>query len=199
MNNIKEFFIEKNIDEVLKKIKVSEFIDYVNKYIGENLVVGNKYNFNGVDNIHYIIKENIEKGLHELYNKYGIDYAIMFDFLKISTWQINLCVDYKEVSVWEFIGRYNFEHKQRKNASSVNSEFTLQSVPKFEIYDLHKKIINDYVMYDMESLNLYELYIGLLEGQRASVIANYQAEILSCKRKIADNKKMIESLEDIVF
>lgn len=201
-NEIIEFLKEKNIDEVLKKIRVAEFVEYVNKYIGEGLEVGKKYEYNGRDSIHYIIIENIKKGLHELYSKYGIDYAKMFDFLRVNTWQLSISIDYKEVSVWENIGKYDFETKTRKNASSSNSTFILESIPKFEMYDSwlrDKLVIRDYVSYDIKSLNIYEFYIGLLEGQRQRMIGRYESEILGWKRNIADNKKMISNLEDLLF
>lgn len=199
---VREFLKEKNINEVLKKIKVKELVEYANKYIGEGLEVGNKYeysNYKGND-IHNIITENIKKGLHELWQKYNIDYADMFDFIMISTWNIRVNISYENVGVWEDIGSYKFDTKRRKNASFDNKEFTLEGIPKFELYDkLHNEVIVNYCSFDIESLTIYEFYIGLLEKARLNAITNLEKDIVEYKRKIAENKLKIEEIENMIF
>lgn len=192
---------DKNIVKVLKKIKVVELEEYANKYISEGLEVGNKYEYNGRNSIHYIIIENIKKGLHELYSKYGIDYAEMFNVLQVNTWNLHFSMDCKTISIWENIGRYDFEVRRRKNASYSNSAFILVDIPQFEIIKELKNdlMIYDYVNYEIKDLSIYELFIGLLEGKRKKIIGNLESEILGWKRNIADNKKMIRNLENILF
>ena len=199
---VREFLKEKNINEVLKKIKVKELVEYANKYIGEGLEVGNKYEYSSYrgNDIHNIITENIKKGLHELWQKYNIDYADMFDFIMISTWNIRVNISYENVGVWEDIGSYKFNTKRRKNASFDNKEFTLESIPKFELYDkLHNEVIVNYCSFDIESLTIYEFYIGLLEKARLNAITNLEKGIVEYKRKIAESKLQIEKIEDMIF
>lgn len=199
---VREFLKEKNINEVLKKIKVKELVEYANKYIGEGLEVGNKYEYSSYrgNDIHNIITENIKKGLHELWQKYNIDYADMFDFIMISTWNIRVNISYENVGVWEDIGSYKFDTKRRKNASFDNKEFTLESIPKFELYDkLHNEVIVNYCSFDIENLTIYEFYIGLLEKARLNAITNLEKDIVEYKRKIAESKLQIEKIEDMIF
>ena len=77
MKNSVKFLNEKGIMDILKKIKMSEFKEFCNKHIADNLIIDEKYNFNGRNNIHSIITENIAKGIKELWQKYNIDYAMM--------------------------------------------------------------------------------------------------------------------------
>lgn len=200
MKDIK--FLEK-VNEVLKTIKMKEVVEYANKYIGENLEVGKKYQYSSyykTEDIHYIITENIKKGLHELWGKYGIDYAEMFEFIKVGAWNLQLDIDYKEVVIWENIGNYKFDTKRRKNASYDNKFFVLESIPKFELYsDLHDRVIVDYCSFDIESLSVYEFYIGLLEKARLNAITNLEKDIVEYKRKIAESKLQIEKIEDMIF
>ena len=72
MENLKDL-------EVFKKISLKEFKNYVNKYISEDLEVGNRYDYGGRNSIHYTIMKNIKKGITELYNKYGV--VIEDDFI----------------------------------------------------------------------------------------------------------------------
>lgn len=199
---IREFLKKENVKEALKKIKMVELFDYANKYIGEGLEVGNKYEYSSYreNDIHNIITENIKKGLHELWQKYGIDYADMFDFIIVNTWSIRVNITYEKISVWEDIGSYKFDTKRRKNASFDNKEFTLESIPKFELYDgLHDKVIVDYCSFDIKDLTIYEFYMGLLEKARLNAVTNLEKDIIEYKRKIAESKLEIEEIENIVF
>lgn len=192
---------EKGILEVLKNFKVYDFVVYANRYIGENLEIGEQYNFHYQDSIHYTIKKNIEKGLHDLFSNYKIDYADMFDLFKVNTWNISISVEYNGISCWKNIGRYDFDKKTRKNASVNNSKFNLMGLPIFKLDDdLRNYVVSyDYISYDIGSLTMYEFIIGLLEGERQKMISKYQADILGCKRKIAEDRSKIEDLENIVF
>lgn len=195
MENLKDL-------EVFKKISLKELESYVNKYISEDLEVGNRYDYSSYrgNDIHNIITENIKKGLHELWQKYNVDYADMFDFIMISTWNIRVNISYENVGVWEDIGSYKFDTKRRKNASFDNKEFTLESIPKFELYDkLHNEVIVNYCSFDIESLTIYEFYIGLLEKARLNAITNLEKDIVEYKRKIAESKLQIEKIEDMIF
>ena len=90
MENLKDL-------EVFKKISLKELESCVNKYISENLEVGNRYDYNGKNSIHYTIMKNIKKGIAELYNKYSV--VVEDDFIKVNTWRISLNVEYKEICV----------------------------------------------------------------------------------------------------
>lgn len=180
MENLKDL-------EVFKKISLKEFENYVNKYISENLEVGNRYNYNGINSIHYTIMKNIKKGIAELYNKYGV--VIEDDFIKVNTWRISLNVEYKEICVWgKDLGSYNFGTKQRKNASWNNTTFTLISLPIFRLYENNE---ND--------ISVYDYIVSCLKEQQNKMIENYESEIASWENSIKDNKKMIESLKNISF
>ena len=54
MENLKDL-------EAFKKISLKELESCVNKYISENLEVGNRYDYNGKNSIHYTIMKNIKK------------------------------------------------------------------------------------------------------------------------------------------
>lgn len=173
--------------EVFKNISLKEFENYVNKYISENLEVGNRYDYNGINSIHYTIMKNIKKGITELYNKYGV--VIEDDFIKVNTWRISLNVEYKEICVWgKDLGSYNFGTKQRKNASWNNTTFTLISLPIFRLYENNE---ND--------ISVYDYIVSCLKEQQNKMIENYESEIASWENSIKDNKIMIENLKNISF
>lgn len=194
---------ELKFKEIFKSIKVKEFIEYCNKYVGNGLEVGKQYEYNGIDSIHYVMKNNIEKGLFELYNKYGISVEDIKDIIKVSTWNIVLYIQYDEVSIWENIIKYNVEGKQRSNASVSNSRFTLLSIPKCvvntDIIENMVDIIHNFNSMNIEEMSLDEVITYLLEGKRQKEIGRIQSEILSLKRQINDKKKVISKLEDLII
>ena len=179
MENLKDL-------EVFKKISLKELESYVNKYISENLEVGNRYDYNGKNSIHYTIMKNIKKGIAELYNKYGV--VVEDDFIKINTWRISLNVEYKEICVWgKELGGYNFGTKQRKNASWNNTTCALISLPIVKFY------------FENENMSIYDYIISCLKEKQNMMIGHYESEIASWEKSIKDNKKMIKNLKEIVF
>lgn len=179
MENLKDL-------EVFKKISLKEFESYVNKYISEDLEVGNRYDYGGRNSIHYTIMKNIKKGIAELYNKYGV--VVEDDFIKINTWRISLNVEYKEICVWgKELGGYNFGTKQRKNASWNNTTFALISLPIVKFY------------FENEDMSIYDYIISCLKEKQNMMIGHYESEIASWEKSIKDNKKMIKNLKEIVF
>ena len=200
-NNYEDY--KNKLSEIFKKISVKELIEYCNKYIGEGLEVGKQYGYNGIDSIHFIMKRNIEKGLLELYNKYRINLDDVKDIINVSSWNISLCMQYNEISIWENMIKYKVEGKQRKNASISNNNFTLLEIPICEINDEIVKnmvdIIHNYNSMNIKEMSLDEVIIYLLEGERQKQMARNQSEILALKRQINDKKKVISKLEDLII
>ena len=69
MENLKDL-------EVFKKISLKELESYVNKYISENLEVGNRYDYNGINSIHYTIMKNIKKVIAEVKTKLYCEWTL---------------------------------------------------------------------------------------------------------------------------
>lgn len=188
MKNIFEDLKAKGKLESLKQISMKEFYEYVNKYIAEGLEIGGKYDTNGYGNIHYIIKENIKKGLHELYSKYNIDYSFMFDYISVGTWRLKVTMEFKEFYFWEEIGSYDYKGKKRRNASFYNTTFTLTELPKFEMWNGYEEIEN-----------LYKFLNYLFDEKKAKVIGNLESEIATHKKQIAELNKKIKNLKKQEF
>jgi hypothetical protein len=183
-----EILKEKGILESLKDFTMGDMKWYANKYIADDLEVGGKYNFNGRSSVHYVIIENIKKGLHELYGKYSIDYADMFKLFGVYTWHLEVSIECDSVGEFKYIGNYNFGKKQRKNASISNSEFEMTELPTFEF----ESFIND-------DMSVYDYLIRTLNYKKDMTIQHYKNEIESYKMNIKNCKKMIEDLENLEF
>lgn len=188
MKNSVKFLNEKGIMDILKKIKMSEFKEFCNKYITDNLQLDEKYSFNGRNNIHSIITENIAKGTKELWQKYNIDYAMMTELFHIGVWRSQIMVDYETIYAWEDFGVYRFGSKIRKNASISNSSFRLTKLPTFVFYD--EKI---------ENLSIYDFIVMILNNKRNVMIEQYKKEIEEYTKNIEDNKKKINELNNILL
>lgn len=187
MKNSVKFLNEKGIMNVLKKIKMSEFKEFCNKHIADNLIIDEKYNFNGRNNIHSIITENIAKGIKELWQKYNIDYAMMTELFHIGVWRSQIMVEYETIYAWEDFGAYSFGSKIRKNASIGNSSFRLTKLPNFGFYE------------NIDDLSIYDFMIKVLDEKRNNMIKKYQEEIERYTKNIEDNKKMISDLNNILL
>lgn len=188
MKNSVKFLNEKGIMDILKKIKMSEFKEFCNKYITDDLQLDEKYNFNGRNNIHSIITENIAKGTKELWQKYNIDYAMMTELFHIGVWRSQIMVDYETIYAWEDFGVYRFGSKIRKNASISNSSFRLTKLPTFVFYD--EKI---------ENLSIYDFIVMILNNKRNAMVEQYKKEIEEYTKNIEDNKKKINELNNILL
>lgn len=188
MKNSVKSLNEKGIMDILKKIKMSEFKEFCNKYITDDLQLDEKYNFNGRNNIHSIITKNIAKGIKELWQKYNIDYAMMTELFHIGVWRSQIMVDYETIYAWEDFGAYSFGSKIRKNASIGNSSFRLTKLPTFVFYD--EKI---------ENLSIYDFIVMILNNKRNAMVEQYKKEIEEYTRNIEDNKKKIIELNNILL
>lgn len=188
MKNSVKFLNEKGIMDILKKIKMSEFKEFCNKYITDDLQLDEKYNFNGRNNIHSIITENIAKGIKELWQKYNIDYAMMTELFHIGVWRSQIMVDYETIYAWEDFGAYSFGSKIRKNASIGNSSFRLIKLPNFGFYNE-----------EIEDLSIYDFIIMILNNKRNSMVEQYKKEIEEYTRNIEDNKKKINELNNVLL
>lgn len=188
MKNSVKFLNEKGIMDILKKIKMSEFKEFCNKYITDDLQLDEKYNFNGRNNIHSIITENIAKGIKELWQKYNIDYAMMTELFHIGVWRSQIMVDYETIYAWEDFGAYSFGSKIRKNASIGNSSFRLTKLPNFGFYNE-----------EIEDLSIYDFIVMILNNKRNAMVEQYKKEIEEYTRNIEDNKKKIIELNNILL
>lgn len=188
MKNSVKFLNEKGIMDILKKIKMSEFKEFCNKYITDDLQLDEKYNFNGRNNIHSIITENIAKGIKELWQKYNIDYAMMTELFHIGVWRSQIMIDYETIYAWEDFGAYSFGSKIRKNASVSNSSFRLTKLPTFAFYDE-----------EIEDLSIYDFIVRVLNNKRNVMIEQYKKEIEEYTKNIEDNKKKINELNNILL
>ena len=173
-----------------KDLKMKEIKEYCNKYISEGLEVGKKYSFLGIDrnyqDIHYIIVNNIKKGLFELWNKYDFDIEEINKIFVQSIWNMDLFADYELISVWETIGRYDFKRKVRKNASISNSTFTLEELPYF-----------DFIEENIEELTIKEYIVGKLEEKKEEIIKRLNNEIVDLKQSIRNCEDDIKKYQAI--
>ena len=171
-------------------LKMKEIKEYCNKYISEGLEVGKKYSFLGIDknyqDIHYIIVNNIKKGLFELWNKYNFDIEEINEIFVQSTWNMNFFADYELISVWETIGRYDFKRKVRKNASISNSTFILEKLPYF-----------DFIEENIEELTIKEYIIKKLKEKKEKKIERFNNEIIDLKQSIKDYEDNIKKYQAI--
>lgn len=171
-------------------LKMKEIKEYCNKYISEGLKIGEKYSFNGIDrnyqDIHYIIVNNIKKGLFELWNKYNFNIEEINKIFVQSIWNMDLFADYELISVWETIGRYNFKRKIRKNASISNSTFTLEELPYF-----------DFIEENIEELTIKEYIIKKLKEKKEKTIERFNNEIIDLKQSIKDCEDNIKKYQSI--
>ena len=182
---------EEKILNGFKMFSVKTFVDYCNKYIDESLIVNEKYEFSGRENIHYTIQDNIKKGLHELFGIYGIDYADIFnkDLIRLGSYDMTTFLNCEGIVVWEVFGRYNFDRQVRKNASFSNKTFTYKGNVKFTLVEDYKKL---------ENMSLYDFLMFLVEEKRKAIIGKKLSEIEEHKKMIKDLKKEVKDLESIV-
>ena len=171
-------------------LKMKEIKEYCNKYISEGLEVGKKYSFLGIDkdyqDIHYIIVNNIKKGLFELWNKYNFNIEKISKIFVQSTWNMDLFADYELISVLETIGRYDFKRKVRKNASISNSTFILEELPYF-----------DFIEENIEELTIKEYIVGKLEEKKEEIIKRLNNEIVDLKQSIRNCEDDIKKYQAI--
>lgn len=173
-----------------KDITMGELKEYCNKYISEGLEIGKKYSFIGIDkkyqDIHYIIVNNIKKGLLELCNKYNFDIKILDEIFIQYVWNLSLIFEYKSISIYEIVGRYNFKRKIRKNASVSNATFILEELPYFEFCNEN-----------IDDLSIKDFIIGQINNKRNKLIDNCIKKIQEYKNIIIENENEIKKLKNI--
>ena len=173
-----------------KDITMGELKEYCNKYISEGLEIGKKYSFIGIDkkyqDIHYIIVNNIKRGLLELCNKYNFDIKILDEIFIQYVWNLSLIFEYKSISIYEIVGRYNFKRKIRKNANISNNTFILEELPYFEFCNEN-----------IENLTIKDFIIEQINIKKSKLINKYIEEIQEYKNYIAKNEDSIRELKNI--
>lgn len=184
--DIKELLGKENILTGFKRITLEELENACNKFITDDLEIGKIYTIN---EIHKIIRKNIENGIVNLLWEKELDYSIVREFLRIGTWEMQFIFNYEEISVWENVGRYFVKWVQRKNASISNDNIKLTENPYFEI-GIRRNF--DIIEVD-KSMSLYDFIIWLLEDKRKQLINRYNEEIEDYTRNIDElNSKIIK-------
>lgn len=184
--DIKELLGKENILTGFKRITLEELENACNKFITDDLEIGKIYTIN---EIHKIIRKNIENGIVNLLWEKELDYSIVREFLRIGTWEMQFIFNYEEISVWENVGRYFVKWVQRKNASISNDKVKLIEKPYFEI-----GIRRNFEVTEIDkSMTLYDFIIWLLEDKRKQLVDRYNTEIEEYTRKIDElNSKIIK-------
>lgn len=182
--DIKELLGKENILTGFKRITLEELENACNKFITDDLEIGKIYTIN---EIHKIIRKNIENGIVNLLWEKELDYSIVRELLRIGTWEMQFIFDYEEISVWENVGRYFVKWVQRKNASINNDKIKLTENPYFEI-----GIRRNFEVAKVDkNMTLYEFIIWLIEDKRKQLIDRYNTEIEEYTRKIDDLNNQI--------
>lgn len=175
---------KENVLEVLKKININVFEVYVNEHIAENIKVGEEYT---IYDIHKYIKEGMEKGIKQLWADNGIDYAELNEVLYVGTWNLSLRFNRGLISVWEEIGAYRVEWKQRKNASISNRKAKIIGVPYFKLKNKEELEKNNVI-------TLYDMFNYYLEQKRQTIIENYLKDNMNMLEVIKSNEILIEKI-----
>lgn len=188
--NIRELLGKENILTGFKKTTLEELENACNKFIADDLEIGKTYTIN---EIHKIVRKNIENGIVNLLWEKEMDYSIVREFLKVGTWEMQFIFNYEEISVWENIGRYFVKWVQRKNASISNDKVKLIEKPYFEI-----GIRRNFEVTEIDkSMTLYDFIIWLLEDKRKQLVDRYNTEIEEYTRKIDDLNNQIVKTENL--
>lgn len=184
--DVRDLLGKENILNGFKKTTLEELENACNKFITDNLEIGNIYTIN---EIHKIIRKNIENGIVNLLWEKEIDYSIVREFLRVGTWEMQFVFNYEEISVWENVGMYFVKWVQRKNASISNDKIKLTENPYFEI-----GIRRNFEITRVDkSISLYDFIIWLLEDKRKQLINRYNEEIEDYTRNIDElNSKIIK-------
>lgn len=184
--DVRDLLGKENILNGFKKTTLEELENACNKFITVNLEIGNIYTIN---EIHKIIRKNIENGIVNLLWEKEIDYSIVREFLRVGTWEMQFVFNYEEISVWENVGMYFVKWVQRKNASISNDKIKLTENPYFEI-----GIRRNFEITRVDkSISLYDFIIWLLEDKRKQLINRYNEEIEDYTRNIDElNSKIIK-------
>lgn len=188
--DVRDLLGKENILNGFKKITLEELENACNKFITDDLEIGKIYTIN---EIHKIIRKNVENGIVNLLWEKEIDYSIVREFLKVGTWEMQFIFNYEEISVWENVGMYFVKWVQRKNASISNDKVKLTESPYFEI-GVRKDFKITKVNKDM---TLYDFVIWLLENKRKQLINRYKEEVEDYTRKIDDLNNQIVKTENL--
>ena len=188
--DVRDLLGKENILNGFKKITLEELENACNKFITDDLEIGKIYTIN---EIHKIIRKNVENGIVNLLWEKEIDYSIVREFLKVGTWELQFIFNYEEISVWENVGMYFVKWVQRKNASISNDKVKLTESPYFEI-GVRKDFKITKVNKDM---TLYDFVIWLLENKRKQLINRYKEEVEDYTRKIDDLNNQIVKTENL--
>lgn len=182
--DVRDLLGKENILNGFKKTTLEELENACNKFITDNLEIGNIYTIN---EIHKIIRKNIENGIVNLLWEKEIDYSIVREFLRVGTWEMQFVFNYEEISVWENVGMYFVKWVQRKNASISNDKIKLTENPYFEI-----GIRRNFEITKVDkSMSLYDFIIWLLEDKRKQLINKYNEEIEDYTRNIDELNSQI--------
>lgn len=182
--DVKELLGKENILTGFKRITLEELENACNKFITDDLEIGKIYTIN---EIHKIIRKNIENGIVNLLWEKELDYSIVRELLRIGTWEMQFIFDYEEISVWENVGMYFVKWVQRKNASISNDKIKLTENPYFEI-----GIRRNFEITRVDkSMSLYDFIIWLLEDKRKQLINKYNEEIEDYTRNIDELNSQI--------
>lgn len=186
--DVRDLLGKENILNGFKKTTLEELENACNKFITDNLEIGNIYTIN---EIHKIIRKNIENGIVNLLWEKEIDYSIVREFLRVGTWEMQFIFNYEEISVWENVGMYFVKWVQRKNASISNDKIKLTENPYFEI-----GIRRNFEITRVDkSMSLYDFIIWLLEDKRKQLINKYNEEIEDYTRNIDDLNNQIVKIK----
>lgn len=186
--DVRDLLGKENILNGFKKTTLEELENACNKFITDNLEIGNIYTIN---EIHKIIRKNIENGIVNLLWEKEIDYSIVREFLRVGTWEMQFVFNYEEISVWENVGMYFVKWVQRKNASISNDKIKLTENPYFEI-----GIRRNFEITRVDkSMSLYDFIIWLLEDKRKQLINKYNEEIEDYTRNIDELNSQIVKMK----
>lgn len=168
--------------DCLKEIKNTEFVEFANKYITENLEL-EKVDYK--EHISFMLIQNIEKGLKELCGNKNIDFSIIQQlFIIVNNYNMkqddfNVMLNLKcfdGFNVYRKIAIYNME------CSIRNDKCKIITFPKFELIEN----VNECNMYD------YILYIVSLE--KKDFVDNLRMENQNYMRKIERNNELISKI-----
>lgn len=188
--DVRDLLGKENILNGFKKITLEELENACNKFITDDLEIGKIYTIN---EIHKIIRKNVENGIVNLLWEKEINYSIVREFLKVGTWEMQFIFNYEEISVWENVGMYFVKWVQRKNASISNDKVKLTESPYFEI-----EVRKDFEITKVDkTMTLYDFVIWLLENKRKQLINRYKEEVEDYTRKIDDLNNQIAKTENL--
>lgn len=190
MFDFKEVLDSRDIQNVLSKISLRDFFKVLNEYVAIGLEVGKIYK---VNEMHNIIQNNLKCGLLTLFvENNNFDYSKIEDMFNVRLWNIDLCVKYKDISVYETIGDYqSIQFRKRKNATIVNNNVKVEKLPSFEM-----KAYKDNLGMDVSLLDYIRF---IIEDVKNNMIEKYEKENESFRNSILDNEERIKELKKINF